>query len=898
MIAARRSAPLLACLLACSTQGACTASPCAPWADRLGSGRTYEAKDWGALDLTRPRLVVLTDFGNEPDDAQSLVRLLVHANEFDIEGILATTSMWLRDEVRIDGVQEHVDAYARVRGNLLVHASGYPPADALRERVHGCRSVYGMRGVGPGMDSDGSDHILRVLRGGDARPLWISIWGGANCLAQALWRLEQTEPADELDRTVSRLRVYSISDQDDAGSCIRAAFPKLSYIVSPSGQTLLKKLRDMRRATYTGISGERFSYSVVGYLTCPLRERLGWPCEPLFRGPRFEIVAEPWLAEHVRSHGPLGARYPETLAIMEGDTPAFLNLIDNGLAGAARPDWGGWGGRYELARPEGETRAIWTDAEDTVLASDGHTYTSNKATIWRWREAYQADFAARMDWSVESHFAGANHHPSAVVNGDVRSRPVFLRVAPGERVELSAAGSSDPDGDALDYRWWSYPEAGNTSAEIWIQDPRAESTSLRVPLVAPGAELHVILEVRDDGVPSLRSYRRVVLRVRGGGVAPLWPKEIAGRVGRIAERAGSSALVVIQDGALALEWGDVSRRLNGHSLRKSLLNALLGVAVERGLLDLDRPVGSFELPGGAALNEVERSASVRQLLMSRSGIYLRAANETPTAMLSRPRRNAHAPGEHWYYNNWDFNALGAIFEESSGLGIGEAFQRWIARPIGMRDFRPEDVRYESWLGSAPPAYPFWISARDLAAFGLLYLREGRWGERRVIAREWIRASTRAHSDTGVSGYGFLWWVESEGRLYAPGMAFPRGSFMGVGLGGQYLVVLPACQLVVAHLVDTGESLLGRLRWLVLGDPVEPDELASLLRPILRQLGCATGGAGGSAPLAEPLDGAPEGLGVGVDGRVAEVASGLVPDEGVLVADEADARAGEGGDEAE
>lgn len=830
----------LAFLLACSAGCASDANVCSPFAGLPRSGATYDEEDWGALDAGgRQRILVLTDFGNEPDDAQSLVRLLVYANEFDIEGVLATTSMWLRDEVRAGGVRAHVEAYARVRDNLLVHAPGYPPADALLERVHPCRAVYGMRGVGPGMDSQGSEHILRVLGGVDARPLWISIWGGASCLAQALWKLEQTQPAEAIDRIVSRLRVYSISDQDDAGACIRAAFPKLSYIVSPSRQVVWQKLRDMRRATYTGISGERFRYSILGYLTCPLRQRVGWPCKPLFRGPRFEIVDEPWLEEHVRSHGPLGARYPETLAIMEGDTPAFLNLVDNGLAGWARPDWGGWGGRYELYRPEGEPRVIWTDAEDTVAAPDGETYTSNKATIWRWREAYQADFAARMDWSVEPRFADANHEPSAVVNGDATGRPVFVRAAPGERVELSAAGSSDPDGDALDYRWWSYPEAGSTSAGLEIQNGRAQDASLRVPAVAPGSELHVILEVEDDGVPSLRSYRRVVLRVGAGERGAIdWPEELTGPIGRAAESAGSSALVVVHRGDVVLEWGETARRLNAHSIRKSLLSALLGVAVDRGLLDVERPVGSFELPERDRLNDVERSASVRDLMMSRSGIYLRAANETPMTMLRRPRRNAHLPGEHWYYNNWDMNALGVIFEQSAGLGIGEAFQRWIAVPIGMQDFRPEDVTYESWPGSRHPAYPFWISARDLAAFGWLLAREGRRGDRQVISREWVQASTRAYSDTGVSGYGFMWWVESGGRLYLPDMGFPSGSFMGVGLGGQYLVIVPACQLVVVNLVDTGESGLERLRWLVLGDSVEPDELASILRPIFAQAGCA------------------------------------------------------------
>lgn len=506
-------------LLASCTDLSSDSDVCAPFADLPRSTASYAESDWGPLETPgRPRVVVLTDFSNEPDDAQSLVRFLAYANEFDVEGILATTSTWMSDEVDVDGVRQHVEAYGQVQEALLVHSSGYPRVETLRARVHACQPAYGMRGVGPGRDSEGSDHLLRVLERPDERPLWVSVWGGSNCLAQALWRLTQTRTAEEIRQLVSRLRVYSISDQDDSGACIRAAFPKLSYIVSPSRQGWLQSTHDYRRATWPGISADHYHYSPFrDFLLCPLRGRIGWSCDPAFRGPRFELVDKPWLEEHVRSHGPLGARYRETVFIMEGDTPSFMGLIGNGLAASGRPDWGGWGGRYELARPTGESRAIWTDAVDTVVAPDGETYTSNKATIWRWREAYQRDFAARMDWSVERNFAAANHNPTAVVNGDRSKRPIVMRATSGERVQLSAAGSTDPDGDRLDYVWWFYPEAGDTPPTVTIEGDGTQNASLIIPEVGLPSELHIILEVRDDGEPSLRSYRRVVIRVGGVG---------------------------------------------------------------------------------------------------------------------------------------------------------------------------------------------------------------------------------------------------------------------------------------------------------------------------------------------------------------------------------------------
>jgi hypothetical protein len=198
---------------------------------------------------------------------------------------------------------------------------------------------------------------------------------------------------------------------------------------------------------------------------------------------------------------------------MEGDTPSFLNLIGNGLAGHVRPDWGGWGGRYELDRPEGEPREIWTNADDEVVAPDGKTYKTNHATVWRWREAFQHDFAARMDWSISEHFNEANHNPIVIVNDHGSKEPIYVRARPGETLHLSASGSHDPDeGDQIGYHWWQYREAGSHPSEIPIPAPEGETVSVVVPDEAAGSTFHIILEASDDGTPPLRSYRRVIVQ--------------------------------------------------------------------------------------------------------------------------------------------------------------------------------------------------------------------------------------------------------------------------------------------------------------------------------------------------------------------------------------------------
>ncbi len=440
----------------------------------------------------KPRLLVLTDVSNEPDDEESLVRLLVYSNEYDIEGIVATTSCWLRDKVRPDLIARDVAAFGEVRANLLQHAGGYPTAEELRAKVKASCPVFGMAGVGDGKATEGSNWIIQAADRDDPRPLWIAIWGGANCLAQALWDVQHTRSPAAVAAFVAKLRVYAISDQDDAGYWIRRTFPALTYVVSPT----TVGADEYYTATWTGISGDV--------------EGRGGPRE------HVELVQNPWLTEHIReNHGPLGALYPERLYLMEGDTPSFLNLIGNGLAAEQNPGWGGWGGRYVLRQCYGETRPIWTNSRDTVRASDGRIYTSNQATIWRWREAFQHDFAARMAWCVKP-WSEANHNPVAVVNDVAGKQPLRLSAAPGETVSLSAAESSDPDHNALSFRWFYYPEAGEPGhrpESLAITGADTATASVTLP-TGDWPELHLILEVHDNGTPSLFSYRRIILTRR------------------------------------------------------------------------------------------------------------------------------------------------------------------------------------------------------------------------------------------------------------------------------------------------------------------------------------------------------------------------------------------------
>lgn len=460
------------------------------------------ANNLHAQEIDKIRVIILTDIEADPDDTQSLVRLFVYSNQLDIKGIVATTSCWMKNEIHPNSIRKVINAYGEVRENLLLHEQGFPTAKALLDVVKSGQPIYGITGVGNGLDTEGSKLIIQELESDDPRPLWISVWGGVNTLAQALQTISATKSEEEADRLIAKLRVYTISDQDDSGIWIRNTFPELFYIVTPGD--------DYGSATWTGINSKIDGIS------------------------NAEISNE-WISAHIQqNHGPLGAQYPDVAWGMEGDTPAFLGLLINGINSPDHPQWGGWGGRYELYQPEflpqknsaksgvpwqPETRKIWTNATDEYspyvanafgrsVKKDSTVYKGDKVGLWRWREDFQNDFAARIDWTCKP-FEEANHPPVAVL-----LNPEVLTVKSGEPYTLDASNSYDPDGDNLSMLWFPYPEAGTYEGEIQVSQPEnAHRYHGTAPKVDKEETIHIILRLTDKGNPQLSRYKRVVLKV-------------------------------------------------------------------------------------------------------------------------------------------------------------------------------------------------------------------------------------------------------------------------------------------------------------------------------------------------------------------------------------------------
>ncbi len=435
-----------------------------------------------ACAADKPRLIVLTDIGGDPDDQQSLIRLMTHANDFDIEGLIATAVSDSSDSpesnVNPQLISEIVGAYGEVRNSLARHRPGFPQVSDLQSRIRSGSTARGMTSVGEGHDTEGSRLIISAVDRVDPRPVNIAIWGAATDLAQALWRIRTDRTESELIDFFRRLRVHAISHQDNTGPWIVEQFPDLSFVLNRHNDG-----EDKRESSYRG----------------------------MYLGGEESLTSRDWLETHIsRDHGPLGALYPlktwtdpnPNSALKEGDTPSWFFFLPHGLNDSTHPEWGGWGGRFTH-----EGAGLYRDAADTVDKT-----TSRRATVWRWREAYQADFQARMDWCVKS-TAEANHHPFAVIDDDRTNEIIIRSVSVGESVRLNCSQSADVDGDQLKYRWWIYPEAGTFDGSPEIERDSTSLATIRVPAEAAGQSIHVILEVTDMGLPPLTAYRRIVLNV-------------------------------------------------------------------------------------------------------------------------------------------------------------------------------------------------------------------------------------------------------------------------------------------------------------------------------------------------------------------------------------------------
>lgn len=446
------------------------------------------------------RVIILSDIEADPDDTQSFVRLFMYSNVVDIKGIVATTSCWMQTRIAPQSIHKIINAYGKIQPNLLKHESGFPDEAILSSLVYNGLPLYGMKGVGEGKDSPGSEIIIKELEAKDNRPLWVSVWGGANTLAQALYKIQKTKSKAEVSKMISKLRVYTISDQDDTGIWMRNNFPDLFYIVSPGD--------DYGSATWSGINS-------------------------FIKGINNETISNSWIAKYIQvDQGPLGAVYPDVAWGIEGDTPSFLNLIPNGLSVPERPEWGGWGGRYELSKPDLKTikkgssivqlaqeeRVIWTDTKDKyapyifseygrAVKQDSVIFNDPKTTLWRWRDDFQNDFAARMDWCTKS-FEEANHPPVPVL---INAQEITVKS--GEIFDLDASKSSDPDGDNLSFLWFHYPEAGTYKTEIKFVPENTHSAKISAPEVDKKETLHFILKVTDKGTPPLSRYKRVIVTV-------------------------------------------------------------------------------------------------------------------------------------------------------------------------------------------------------------------------------------------------------------------------------------------------------------------------------------------------------------------------------------------------
>lgn len=414
------------------------------------------------------RVIVTTDIGGtDPDDEQSMVHLLLCANDIDIEGLICQMA-FCPSTIGIEPLHRILSAYKEAYPNLVVHDQKYPTYDYLCSIATTGQTEVGMKGVGDGYDTPGSNLIIKAVDSDDPRPIWLTAWGGMNTIAQAIWKVQSTRDKTELKKFLSKIRIYDILGQCDAGAWIAHNFPEVTYI----------RARDV----------------------------YGWAPD------------DKWIENNIQKFTPFGDIYPNRKWATEGDSPSFMYLINNGLNNPEDVASGGWGGRFNREKTEGVRGMDWVKRNNLDESKHDsywmYTNPTGEATIRPWKEHIKNDFATRVKWSCTNKYENANHHPIILIDDEkFPTRDVLnMNVKAGQRIIFNVKDSYDPDGNNLSFRGYLYKEASNYYDDISLVEKDGLIT-FKVPDNAIGHNLHIIIEASDSGIPMLTTYRRVIVNV-------------------------------------------------------------------------------------------------------------------------------------------------------------------------------------------------------------------------------------------------------------------------------------------------------------------------------------------------------------------------------------------------
>lgn len=447
-------------------------------------------KCWGEEAILKPRLVVCTDIAPahiEPDDMESVIHLLAYADCFEIEALITSVG-WNCDPYPTEWHQyltRAIEAYRKDVINLRARSGqkdflpleienakqqmGYwPSADYLSQRAMMGSINGGIKAIGNDNDSPGSEMLIQLADEDDPRPIYVAAWGGANTLAQAIWRVKQSRSEEETKKFINKFRIYTITDQD------------MDYN------------HRMNRA-----------YSSHMWLRKEFANELQFVWDEGTWQEQCELGKRAWQQhkERIQGHGAMGSEYPTYKWGVEGDTPSFLYLIPNGLNDPEDPKQAGWAGYHERGISPDSLTTAWNSWQEPIRSI-------SIAYKQRFYPDELNDLIARIEWAEKGN---GNKNPIVIVNGQAGLEPIYIKAHVNDVIRLNASQSYDPDKEKLSFSWWQQPEIGGQ--QLSIEDTLQPMASVKIPSSANGKVFHLICEVHDDGPYHLVAYRRVIISI-------------------------------------------------------------------------------------------------------------------------------------------------------------------------------------------------------------------------------------------------------------------------------------------------------------------------------------------------------------------------------------------------